>query len=416
MTKENASRGSRPRLTSITGVRFFAAFLVFLFHIAILKPFADQDVSQGFFTAFSKTGWVGVSFFFVLSGFILTWSARPADTTRAFWRRRLVKVFPNHLVMYATTMALYAGATVVGTTAALNLLLLQSWVPEEAVYFSINNPSWSLGCELVFYLLFPLLHRWIGRIGARRLWWCAGTLFAVVIALPAVVTALLPAEPIMMMPDKSGPALGFWLVYIFPLTRVLDFVLGIVMARIVLERRWIGIGPLPLTVLFVACYVGSLYLPALYALNAATAVPLALLIPAIANLDIEDRKTWLRGRTLNWLGEISFAFYLVHFPILTYGRQLLGEQRKFSLPVGTALIALCAALSLVLAWLLYVGVERPAMRRWAKPRRRPNSLRTAPAGTPPTRRAMGKSATTTPPQADPHDDVAVPPMPTSPTH
>ncbi|MFJ7125766.1 acyltransferase family protein [Streptomyces sp. NPDC098101] len=412
MTGENTA--SRPRLTSITGVRFFAAFLVFLFHVAIMKPFADQDVSEGLFTVFSKTGWVGVSFFFVLSGFILTWSARPSDTVGAFWRRRLVKVFPNHLVMYAVTMALYAAAAVTGTTAVLNLLLLQSWVPEESVYFSVNNPSWSLGCELVFYLLFPLLHRWIGRIGARRLWWCAGALIAVIIALPAVVTALLPAEPSMMMPDKSGPALGFWLVYIFPLTRVLDFVLGIVMARIALEGRWIGIGPLPLIALFTLCYAGSLYLPALYALNAATVVPLALLIPALAHLDVEDRKTWLRGRTLTLLGEISFAFYLVHWPILVYGRRLLGEERQFSLPVGAALIALCTALALALAWLLYVGVERPAMRRWAKARRRPAPARTASGGTPPTRPAAGRPVVAVPPQPGPHDDAPAPPAPARP--
>ncbi|MEU6094310.1 acyltransferase [Streptomyces sp. NPDC047079] len=370
MSIDSAERGTRPRLTSITGVRFFAAFMVFLFHIAISSPFADRGVSDGLFTVFSKAGWAGVSFFFILSGFILTWSARPQDSVRSFWRRRVTKVVPNHLVTYAVTMVLYAGATVTGTTAVLNLLLLQPWVPDEAVYFSVNHPSWSLGCELIFYLLFPLLHRWLARIAAHRLWWCAATLMGVIITLPAVLSAVVPSEPSIMAPDKAAPALAFWLVYIFPLTRVLDFVLGIVMARIVLERRWIGVGPLLPAVLFVACYIGSLYLPALYALTAATVVPLALLIPAVATVDIRARKTWLGCRTLQWLGEVSFAFYLVHWPVLTYGRHLLGEQRQYSLPVGIGLIVLCGALSMLLAWLLYMGVERPAMRYWASSSRR----------------------------------------------
>ncbi|MEU1779084.1 acyltransferase [Streptomyces abikoensis] len=387
MSMDSTGRSTRPRLTSITGVRFFAAFMVFLFHIAISKPFADQKVSDGLFTAFSKAGWAGVSFFFVLSGFILTWSARPQDSTRAFWRRRLVKVFPNHLVTHALTMSLYAGATVAGGTAVLNLLLLQPWVPDESVYFSVDNPSWSLGCEMVFYLLFPLVHRRIRRIGGHRLWWCAAGLMTAIIALPAVLTAVVPAEPSILAPDKPVPAVAFWLVYIFPLTRVLDFVLGIVMARIVLEGRWIGVGPLPLTVLFVVCYAAGLHLPALYALAATTVVPVALLIPALAGLDIDGKKTWLRGRTLHWLGEVSFAFYLVHWPVLTYGRRLLGEQRHYSLPAGIALVALCCALSLLLAWLLYEGVEAPAMRRWASPRRR--------AHRPPSDDAAGPPATTT---------------------
>ncbi|WP_369393229.1 acyltransferase family protein [Streptomyces sp. CG1] len=379
MTTRSARPGTRARLTSLTGVRFFAAFAVFLFHIAIGRPFADQPVSDGVFTVFSKAGWIGVSFFFVLSGFILTWSARPQDSTTAFWRRRLVKVFPNHLVTYTATMALYAGAAVAGATAVLNLLLLQPWMPVVDVYFSVDNPSWSLGCELFFYLLFPLLHRGIVRIRAHRLWWWAVSLMGAVIVLPAVVSAVVPAEPSMLAPDKPVPALAFWLVYIFPVSRVLDFVLGIVMARIVLEGRWTGVRPLPSAVLFAVCYAGSLYLPAVYALNAATIVPVALLIPAVAHLDIAGRRTWLRGRSLQWLGEVSFAFYLVHWPVLVYGRRLLGEQRKYSWPVGVVLIATCATLSLLIAGLLYTGVERPAMRRWASSRRRPRPVAAVPA-------------------------------------
>ncbi|MYX94362.1 acyltransferase family protein, partial [Streptomyces sp. SID486] len=369
---------TRTRLTSLTGVRFFAAFAVFLFHIAIGRPFADKALSDGAFTVFCKAGWVGVSFFFVLSGFILTWSARPQDSTTAFWRRRLVKVFPNHLVTHTATMALYAGATVAGGTAVLNLLLLQPWVPDEDVYFSVDNPSWSLGCELFFYLLFPLLHRAVARVRAHRLWGCALSLMAAVIALPAVVSALVPAEPSMLAPDKPLPASAFWLVYVFPVTRVLDFVLGIVMARIVLEGRWRRFRPLPLTALFVACYAASLYLPAVYALNAATIVPVALLIPAVAHLDTAGRHTWLRARSLQWLGEVSFAFYLVHWPVLVYGRRLLGETRQYSWPAGIGLTAACAALSLLIAALLYTGVERPAMRRWASARPRPRPLTAVP--------------------------------------
>ncbi|RBM06244.1 acyltransferase [Streptomyces sp. PT12] len=379
------SASARPRLASITGLRFLAALAVFLFHIAIFRPFSHTGVSDALFTAFSKAGWAGVSFFFLLSGYVLTWAARPGDPVTAFWRRRLLKLFPNHLVTYALTMALYAIASVSLGTALLNLVLLQPWATGEPVFFSVNNPSWSLGCELFFYLMFPLLHRWIAAVPAGRLWWWAAGLMGAIIALPAVAYAAVPGEPSMMAPDTPVPALGFWLVYIFPITRLLDFTLGIVMARVVLEGRWPRLPLAPVLALLLACYALSLHLPGLYALTATSVVPFALLIPAVATLDVRGRHTVLRGRTMTWLGEVSFAFYLVHWPVLNYGQRLLGEGRQYSLPMGTALVALCFAVSLLLAWLLYIGVERPAMRRWSGRRPRAMAPETArrPTGPPP---------------------------------
>ncbi|WP_372352459.1 acyltransferase family protein [Streptomyces sp. KL116D] len=79
------------RLPSLTGLRFFAAFLVFLCHA--LSQFNPQTDSVSHDVAYFllPAGPVGVSFFFVLSGFVLTYAARPGDTVRRFWRRRVVR-------------------------------------------------------------------------------------------------------------------------------------------------------------------------------------------------------------------------------------------------------------------------------------------------------------------------------------
>ncbi|WP_372352198.1 acyltransferase family protein [Streptomyces sp. KL116D] len=78
------------RLPSLTGLRFFAAFLVFLCHA--LSQFNPQTDSVSHDVAYFllPAGPVGVSFF-VLSGFVLTYAARPGDTVRRFWRRRVVR-------------------------------------------------------------------------------------------------------------------------------------------------------------------------------------------------------------------------------------------------------------------------------------------------------------------------------------
>ncbi|MBC3839364.1 acyltransferase [Streptacidiphilus sp. 4-A2] len=100
----------------------------------------------------------GVSFFFILSGFVLVWAARPGDSRRAFWQRRLAKIYPNHVITWALVIAItLAGGSAVSRKVALaNLLLIHPWLLHGSYLYSINTVSWSLGCEAFFYLCFPL--------------------------------------------------------------------------------------------------------------------------------------------------------------------------------------------------------------------------------------------------------------------
>src|SRR5207244_705333 len=103
------------RLPSLTGLRFYAALLVFLSHaalpIATIRLLADDNTEYTFLWLARPAGGLGVTFFFVLSGFILTWSARPTDTARAFWRRRAAKIIPSYVVAWVLAMVLVAAAT-----------------------------------------------------------------------------------------------------------------------------------------------------------------------------------------------------------------------------------------------------------------------------------------------------------------
>jgi peptidoglycan/LPS O-acetylase OafA/YrhL len=62
------------------------------------------------------------------------------------------------------------------------------------------------------------------------------------------------------------------------------------------------------------------------------------------------------------LGRISFAFYLVHWPVILMIDWLFG-QRQWSTPTALGIVALCLAVAGVVAWLLYRFVEMAAMRR-----------------------------------------------------
>ncbi|MTI46157.1 acyltransferase [Roseibium hamelinense] len=88
---DTGGRAVKPaqRLDTLTGLRGYAALLVVAFHISLNRFFAGDAgfVEPGKFLL-SNAGWFGVTFFFVLSGFVLTWSLREDDTPGRFmWRR-----------------------------------------------------------------------------------------------------------------------------------------------------------------------------------------------------------------------------------------------------------------------------------------------------------------------------------------
>ncbi|MFI1282233.1 acyltransferase family protein [Streptomyces sp. NPDC020858] len=365
-TTESPATGSSSRLPSLTGIRFIAAVLVFLHHGIWVNVFSDQDVVSFYRDLFINAGHVGVSFFFILSGFVLTWSARKKDTFGRYLRRRVAKVYPNHVVTFVAALLLLSTATQ-WHQAVPNLLLIQSWFPRYDVLFSVNPPSWSLACEVLFYLSFPLLLRWVNKIRVERLWWWAGGTVAAVFAVAVFAQFVLPADP--AMPD--GQPIGlyqFWFVYAFPPVRALDFLLGILLAKLVMNGRWIRVGVGPAALLFLACYALAGELPYVYGLNAATIIPLALLVPAAAVADTEGRRTFLRGRVATWLGEVSYAFYLVHVVVLIWVRGKLGHPQGWDVATGILLLAGGLVLSLLVAWALHAWVENPAMRRWSKPK------------------------------------------------
>ncbi|QWA22165.1 acyltransferase family protein [Streptomyces sp. JCM17656] len=162
----------------------------------------------------------------------------------------------------------------------------------------------------------------------------------------------------------------FWFGYNFPPVRMFEFVLGMILARLVLAGAFPRVGIVPAAVLCVVGYAAAMVVPFLYGLNLMTVVPIALLICAVAHADVEGAPTVLRGRTMQWLGEVSFGFYLAQQIVLSFVRTTLMDNRTVATPAGVALVAAEFAGALALGWLLLVCVERPAMRRWARPRRK----------------------------------------------
>jgi peptidoglycan/LPS O-acetylase OafA/YrhL len=137
----------------------------------------------------------------------------------------------------------------------------------------------------------------------------------------------------------------------------------------VLNGRWKNIGMIWSSVLLVGGYVLANHVPYLYGQRATCIIPVALLIAAAAIADAEGRFTIFRNRAMTWLGEVSFAFYLLHFVVLATVRKLLGT-RMLGTPEWIALTAAEIGIAILLAWALYALVERPITRRFSKSRKR----------------------------------------------
>ncbi|AZZ56252.1 acyltransferase family protein [Rathayibacter iranicus] len=346
------------RLPSLTAARFPAALAVFVFHAALPQAAflaGSPQVASALWRISEHLGAAAVSFFFVLSGFVITWSARPGDRAVDFWRRRFVKILP---VYWACGLI-----AVLVTPSAAHLLpgflvMAQAWSTDPAVYFGLDAPGWSLCAEALFYALFPLAMRARLASASRRLVIVIVALALLVIISTVLLAQVLPVgEP--MAHDTSLRSVQYWTLYVFPVLRLPEFVLG-VCAAVAVRDGWFrpGSPALPAMALVLA-YVVALFLPSLWSQKAVVVLPCAWLIAAWATRDAYGPRMtgseWSRR-----LGEWSFAFYLVHQPMLV----LFARASRSSAVVELLLLFAAALASVVAAAALHYGLERPLMRRW----------------------------------------------------
>lgn len=350
------------KLPSLTGSRFWAALLVFLFHSSLpsdLAPFSDPTIQHIFTVIVGKAGWLGVSYFFILSGFIMVWSARDNDTVGDFYLRRFAKIYPTHCLTWAIAFIIGAMSIYQYKLWSSNLLLLNTWLDDVHYFFVGNRPSWSLCIEAMFYLSFPFLFRVMKTIPEK--FDLAGLIIVTAASLLVQTYIYLWVEPDKMMGAFPISQQHFWVSYIFPPSRIFEFLAGMFAARLLMNGRMLVLTKTASFTLLAATYIGSMYIPYQFSMSVVFIIPVCLLIVSIAGDDLKYRNTLLNSKTSVWLGEISYSFYMVHFLVLFYFLNLTAG-RKFSLPEGIALIAVALVLSVSFASFLYKYFEVPVMK------------------------------------------------------
>jgi peptidoglycan/LPS O-acetylase OafA/YrhL len=353
------------RLNALTGLRCFAAINIIFFHFSNPQMF-------GWLAPVVNAGYASVSYFILLSGFVLAYNY--ADRARAgqldrvrFWKARFTRLYPIYLLSLLMAWRMVAaeyGAHTHGmfwTGMVLTPLLLQGWIPSIATF--LNTPAWTMSAESFYYLVFP----WLAKIrSATRLRthllqlagvWMLGL-------IPGTLYVVFHPDGI-VQPDRWS--WGPWLqaLKFTPLPHLASFVFGVLLAQLdeLVPRR----GRLRL-ILGLGGFVGIF---GILSLGPVVPYPIlhdGLLMPLFGCIvlglaGINPLATALGWRPLVFIGEASYCLYLLHFNLWnliheTHVLERLGLMR-FDPWLSYLILIAMALLALHL-------VEKPAQKKLRK--------------------------------------------------
>ena len=315
----------------LTSLRFVFALMVFCSHLQFFD-YAEYPAFKEIQYYVTGEGFIGVSFFFILSGFILSlnYDERLLSrkvTFREFWVARIARVYPLHAVTLLIALALVVDGTeqwgdffvdpAASTVMFLsNATLLHAFIPVPEYFFSYNTPSWGISDEMFFYFAFPfIVFLFVRNKALLRYGWL---LF---LAVPVVMR---------FSPGESHHPF----MYINPFFRLVDFVLGITLHQVFKHRYLSGLFRTKLGATAMELLAFGLFGVAFYYHNDVLMgyrfssyywLPMAAIIFAFAHQG-GYVSALLSARAWVWLGEISFSFYLIHQLTMMYLLTLNGRH------------------------------------------------------------------------------------------
>lgn len=292
---------------SLQSLRGIFAIFIFFHHLNLFQAGGDS----------------GVCFFIVLSGFVMSTGYAVKLTDRQvsykyFLCKRLKRLFPYHIIGFI--LALLLMTPFYGSQTPLiwgaNIMMLQSWIPLPAYYFSCDSPSWCLSDLMFCYAVFPFFIKSINKLSYKH---CLLFLLVILSAYFSYIN-LLPQS--------------LWtpLIYINPLFRLYDFILGILLWRFmnsatikncsafITNLNYYVKSLIETVVILIFCTWIILYysVSEKYGLASYWWGPTLLIIICFASFD-NNGGCWtkfFKSKILVWFGSLSFAFYMAHVPII----------------------------------------------------------------------------------------------------
>lgn len=339
-----------------------------------LRFFAAAGVLYGHFGYAYNTAGLGVCFFFMLSGFILTHSYYnkfkfiDVRSIKSLWISRAARIYPLHLatLLMAIPLILKEGGNITFSSFIENAALLQSWYPNKVQAFSYNSVSWTLSNELFFYLSLPFI-----LISLARLKMQSRTIMPILLLIACMVfTAKLMCifRPI---PHSEPYSWRWWLILVSPYINFLTFISGMFLSFIYhrVEKSDLKLSRakftaiellvIPFFVLYFLCTFRSLMFSSVFFMYG---LPIAIVI-MVFSLQKGLVSKALSSKPLVYLGEISFSLYMIHQIVIRVIEDYVGNvvgpannYRDVMIQISTSILIIA------LSSLTYHLIENPARK------------------------------------------------------
>lgn len=346
----------------LTFTRFIAALLIVILHFAGNLFYIEND----FIITLRKHLYLGVDYFYVLSGFVMmiAYGDRDSINKKEYWINRVARVYPLHLFTLFLTFLISIFVSINYLTYykfnvpsfLANLTLVQAWFPGYSL--SWNVPSWSVSTEMFFYFVFPFVY----HLFFRKLSVTKSTIIIFIIWLLFQI-----GMNVYYFSEQYGgyKSLDRYFLYYNPILHVSTFFVGMWFGNYFrknntkLNRNYDWHILILLILSSVLVYLAS----DLFIHNGLLAIPFALLILLVA-LNSGKLTQLFNHKWLIYLGEISFALYLLQNPVYIFLRKVfdgLGINKDGYLLFFVGLIVL-----LIASHFTYKYVEIPMKNRIRK--------------------------------------------------
>jgi peptidoglycan/LPS O-acetylase OafA/YrhL len=322
----------KPYLSALTGLRFFTAIYVVLFHHAD----SALSVFLNYIQRFIKYGYISVSLFFVLSGFVLAYTYLDTKNeatidVRRFWIARFARIYPLYLVALIVSAPAFIakfselGAVHFFLTGVSTISLLQAWTPWTATVW--NTPAWAVSVEVFCYALFPFLAPLINQLDNRAI-----LLLAFMLWITALIAPLI--YPLIV---------SNWMIFVFiiyaPIFHLPQFLIGVCAGILFLRRKIDGAAPMYSTITFLAVFSSLVILVGLTQtpnipyelLNNGLLAPIFALIIWALSYGRGAIAQFLSLPLFILLGEASYAIYLLQNPLLSSLKLVFSKPTELNL-------------------------------------------------------------------------------------
>lgn len=311
---------------------------------------------------------MGVCFFIMLSGFVMSlgYGNRTMEKDfnfKQYYRKRIIRLWPLHLLCLFIFVIINPNTlSSVKSIAnlAINALLLQSWVPIKAVYFSGNSVSWCLSDLMFFYLIFPHLFRNTSKIKGAKF---------ILFSLVLLIVYLFSAKHI---PANNVHAF----ISISPLFRLFDFMLGIIAYRLYaylsnsdsiniffhsLDKYILTTVEALIIGLFVLCVVEYPKVPINFSYDSFWWPCCFMCIIMFSLLEKFNCggcfSRFFQSKWLERASSISFTFYMIHALCIPAFLKILSAL-PFEIPYFF-IVFICLIAIMLLAWVTNTFFEKP---------------------------------------------------------